>query len=336
MERCLVINVSRIGDTLLVTPALRAIAEAHPDCRIDFLGHPKRAEIMENLPFLNRVGTITKKTAPWLGWGSRLFGRKYDWALVYGFDEPLVAYGLRVASNVIAFRQQDDDLNKRLYRVVEQPEFQSEHSVKQLLRLTAALDIPPVGFRLAYQVSEDEVRWAEQRLAKDLPGSAGPYIGLQIASFPTKAYRDWPVENFLSLCQSILREWPDAHFLIFGGSEERARTAFLEKNLGASATSYAGRLSLRQTVALMGRTDLYIGVDTGPTHLISALNVPMVVLYHGFSPSRLIGPIDHPKAFLIDHPRAAEGCSTDATMAEIGVERVWQIVRQALQDISAT
>ena len=93
-KRILVINVSRIGDTLLVTPALRALAAAWPQARITFLGHPKRVEIMEHLPFVAELGAITKLRAPWRG---RLAGARWDIALVLGFDHALVAYALRVA-----------------------------------------------------------------------------------------------------------------------------------------------------------------------------------------------------------------------------------------------
>ena len=59
----LVINVSRIGDTLLATPAIRAIARAYADARIDALCHPKRADMLEQMPSIEHVGTITKHTA---------------------------------------------------------------------------------------------------------------------------------------------------------------------------------------------------------------------------------------------------------------------------------
>jgi len=98
----LFINVARIGDTLLATPAMRAITSAHPGCHITALAHPKRAEVLQGLAFLAHIGGITKNTAPWRG---RLGGRRYDYAVVYGFDEALVAYALRVADRVVAFRQ---------------------------------------------------------------------------------------------------------------------------------------------------------------------------------------------------------------------------------------
>ncbi len=321
----LVINVSRIGDTLLVTPALRAIACAYPHAQITVMCHPKRAEILKNIYFVQRAGSITKKSAPWR---ARFQSKIYDYALVYGFDEALVAYALRVAKRVVAFRQQDQNLNKRLYQVVEVPDFQSDHSVLQLLRLPLALDIQPAGLRVAYQVSPDEAYWAKARLLVDFQEEAGSFIGLQVASFHTKSYRDWPIEYFSELAERLASEWPQVRFLIYGGTSERERTRWLQVRLGHRAKSYAGHLSLRQTAALMSLTDLYIGVDTGPTHIMAAFDIPLVGLYHCSAPSRLIGPLEHPYFYPVDHPRSYR-CPTETPMAEISVETVLTAARRA-------
>jgi heptosyltransferase-3 len=327
-RRVLVIHVSRIGDTLLATPALRAIAHAWPKAEITVLGHPKRVEILEHLPFLRRVGSITKQRARWRGW----LARHYDLSFIYGFDEALVAYGLRTARRAIAFRQGDEDLNSRLFRAVEVPAFQSEHSVLQLLRLPAAAGISPRGLRLTYQVTPDEARAAHARLMAVGAQGCRPLIGLQIASFPTKAYRDWPVEHFAQLCERIAKRWLDSHFLIFGGGEERDRTAWLQQRLGIRASLFAGSLSLRETATLMSLTDLYVGVDTGPTHLMSAFDIPLVGLYHGYSRSELIAPLEHPCLYAIDHPRAGPDCPPEAPMAEIAVDTVFAQVERALTE----
>lgn len=330
-SRILVIHVSRIGDTLLATPALRALAAGMPGATIDCLAHPNRAEVLLHLPFLRRVGIITKQRASFGGWWSALSGRKpYDCALVYGFDQPLVAYALRVARRVVAFRQEDDAINRRLMPAVDVPAFQSEHAVDQLLRLTGMLGIKPGSRRIAYTVSDEEQAWAESRLAADFAQRPAPLVGLQVASFPTKAYRDWPIESFVALCDRIRSRWPAAGFLIFGGSVERERTQSLARHLGPAARHYAGDLSLRQTGALMQQLDIYVGVDTGPTHLMSAFDIPMVGLYHGFSRSELIGPLDHPCCYAVDHPRAGPGCSTEESMADIAVDTVFARVEQAL------
>jgi heptosyltransferase-3 len=328
-RRILYINVSRIGDTLLMTPAVKAVAACWPRAQIDLLAHPKREEVLRHLPVVHRVGSITKNQAPFRGRLAAFGGKPYDLAFVCNFDRALLTYALRVARRVVAFRQPDEALNRRLYRIVEHPALQTTHAVDIQLLLPAAVGAAPAGKALNYCVTADEARWAADFLASHQASDRHPLLGLQVASFPTKAYRDWPLEHFIELCRRIRNRWPQAHFLIFGGELEQERTAALAAELGAAATLCAGRLTLRQTAALMNRIDLYVGVDTGPTHIMGALHRPMVALYHGYSPSRVLAPLDHPCLYAIDHP-LVDRCTPEAAMADISVDRVWQVVEQAL------
>ncbi len=326
----LFINVARIGDTLLATPAMRAVAASFPGCSITALGHPKRVEVLEGLPFLDRVAGITKNSAPWRGWFG---GRRYNYAFVYGLDEALVAYALRVADRVVAYQQKSEALNRRLYCRVPKAPTHTKHAVEHALSLVDAVGIPAAGLRLAYHVSSDEVANARKRLAVDLPTGVSLLVGLHVATFPKKTWRRWPVEHFSSLAERIAGEWPGAHFLIFGGDEEPDRVRWLADRLSKRATLYAGRLNLRESVALMSLTDLYVGLDTGPTHLMSAFDVPMVTLHHCLIPSRLIAPLDHPCCYTIDHPQHnQDGCTEEASIAEIDVETVFSVVKRALTD----
>jgi heptosyltransferase-3 len=324
--RILIINVSRIGDTLLATPAIRAIARAFPGADVTCLGHPKRVEVLANLPFVQHIGAITKKLAPWMG---RFGGKRYDWAFVFGYDRPLVKYALRVADKVVAFRQGDPDIDGRLHKAVPPPGFQSAHAVRMLLSLPAAVGIEPAGLRLAYSVTDGEKSWASKELAH-LADGTGPLIGLQVASFPTKGYRDWPLEHFIALCERIRQRYSRAYFLIFGGTLEKQRTEALYRHFSDCSTLFAGRLTLRQTASLMDRLDLYIGVDTGPTHIMGSLHRPLIALYHPTASSYLIGPLEHPCFYPVDHPKAGQGAALETPMAEIDVETVWRQVTAAL------
>lgn len=306
---------------------MRALAQAWPDVRITVLGHPKRAQVFECLPWISKVGAISTRTAHWRG---RLGIKRYDFAFVFGFDKPLVAYALRVAQRVVAFEQSSSAINSRLHAAVPKPPFQSEHAVRQLLRLPAAVGVAPAGLRIAYRATADEIAEARRRLVGTGLASAQPLIGLQVASFPTKAYRDWPIENFAELCRRIQARWPEAGLLIYGGPEEKERTDWLKQRLGNRAALFAGRLTLRQTAALMTLTDLYVGVDTGPTHIMSAFDIPMIAMYHCISPSTLTGPLEHPCAYLLDHPAGRERCSETSAMAEIPVDAVFAQVERAL------
>ena len=82
-------------------------------------------------------------------------------------------------------------------------------------------------------------------------GQRRPRVGFQIASFPTKAYRNWPLENFQNLGQRLRSRYPDAEILIFGDRPDSAAGEKLATALGQHCHCLAGKLSLRQTLALM-------------------------------------------------------------------------------------
>lgn len=330
VREILLIQVSRIGDTLLSTPTLRAIARHFPQARLTVLGHPKRVDILRNLPFLHRVGEISKKSAFWRG---RLGGKTYDLAFVFGHDEALVEYALRVASSVVAMEQNSAAINRRLAFTAPIPAPMSRHAVLMQYALIEPLGIPLAGRALAYSVSVEEAEWARRILAERGLQARFPLIGLQIASFPTKGYRDWPVANFQTLAERIMVAYPNAHFLIFGGDLERERTLALAKALGSSASHFAGELSLRQTAALMQCLDYYVGVDTGPTHIMGALHRPMMAFYHPSSPSRFLMPLDHPAFTTVEHPQAGE-VGPEASMAGLTVDAVWAALQPELAKLA--
>ena len=330
-KRVLIINVTRIGDTLLATPAIRAIAKVFPNASLTVLGHPKRVEVLENIAYIQRTGGIDKRAALLRGWRDVLLGAEYDWAFVWRNDEALVRYALRKARHVVAHRQHDDRINAKLFAAVERIADNKIHAVAWTLSLPQAVGIPAAGYRLDYCVTDAEATWARQRLRADLPNAPGPFISMQVASFATKSYRDWPIDNFIELAKRIADENNDARFILYGAASDQERINRLTSALAGKAKSYAGDFSLRETVAMMACTNLYIGVDTGPTHLFGALNKPMVVLYHPSLPSALYKPLSAPALYAIDHPLAGPRATSDIPMADISVDTVWRAVSAAMR-----
>ena len=330
-KRVLIINVTRIGDTLLATPAIRAIARFFPNATLTVLGHPKRVEVLENIACIHRVGGIDKRGALLRGWRDVWSGAEYDWAFVWRNDAALVRYACRKARHVVAHRQQDEHLNAKLFAAVERIEDNKIHAVAWALSLPQAVGIPADGYQLDYCVTDAEAISARQRLHADFPNTTGPFISMQVASFATKSYRDWPIDNFIELATRIANEYRDARFILYGAAGDRERIAKFTAALGSKARSYAGEFGLRETVAMMACTDLYIGVDTGPAHLFGALHKPMVVLYHPSLRSALYKPLSAPALYAIDHAQAGPDATNDISMAGISVDSVWQAVRSALR-----
>lgn len=323
--RILLVNVTRIGDTLAATPVIDRLHRHWPQARITVLGGPRRVDVVEGLPGVERVAALTKRTAPFRGW---LGYKSYDLALVYNYDEPLVRYALRVARRVVAFRQKSPEINRRLFLCVDPEAYPTVHITEHFLRLPAALGIPGGDGRIRYHCRAQEVAAARERLQHFV--GKRPLVGLQVASFATKSYRDWPAESFLALCRRILARWPEAGFLIYGGAEEKARTLWLKEQLGNAACHLAGQLTLRETAAMMSLTDLFVGVDTGPTHLMSSFDIPIIGLYHPRHPAKCLAPKDHPLNFSLDHPCADDMGGEPRPMSDITVDRVYTQAEKAL------
>ena len=330
MRRVLAISVTRIGDTLLTTPALRALGQ-QPGVQLDVLAHPKRMEVLEHLPFIHHLGAITPKRARWCGWiSANLSAKPYDTAVVWGQDGPLVRYALRVARQVVAFRQTDPSLNDRLLSAVALPP-RGEHAVRERLRLLPPLGVAEAGQGLSYVVTPEESAWAAALLQREQPG-ARLRVGLQLKSFHTKSHRDWPLGHFEAFVERLLARYPDAGVVVLGGPESRAEAAALAARFPGKVLPLSGRLSLRQAGAVMSHLGLYLGVDTGPTHLAGAVGIPMVALYHCAYPSSVYGPLERRQCVLIDHPALARGeCGIDVSMAEISVDQVWDAATSLLE-----
>ncbi|WP_283204899.1 glycosyltransferase family 9 protein [Chitinivorax sp. B] len=327
-RRILHINVTRIGDTLLATPVIRALATRYPNAELTCLGHPKRVEVLEHLPFVREVGSITKKTAIWQGW---LPGKRWDLAIVHGFDEALVRYALRVSDRVVAFHQADEQLNRRLYRAIRRPELDSVPAVDVQLPLAKIIGVEPDGRYLSYQVSDAERSVAQGRLLAAGVNDRDPLVGMVVESFPTKPYRNWPISHFVETAQRTLGQFPNAHFVLLGGELPADKVAQVRSALRDRVTVLAGQLSLRESGAVMSLLDLYIGVDTGPTHLAGALGIPMISLYHCMHRGRWLAPREHSKLVVIEHPASDVECSAQHSMAEISVDTVMPHVSALLE-----
>lgn len=325
--RILVIIVARIGDTLLVTPALRALKAAAPNGKLTVLAHPKRAEVLRNLPFIDQLGAITKHRARIMGWIGR---NRYDHAIVYGHDHALLEYALRVSRHVVAFR----GLAKHSARKIEWLDESNApmHAVDHRALVLGPLGVTLSDKRLAYQVTAAEDVAAREWLRSYFKAQPHPLIALQLVSFPTKQYRDWGAANFTELMSRVLKHHPSAGFILLGGPSDLPQVQPVAQQFGESCAIAAGATTLRESAALIAQCDLYVGVDTGPTHLAGALGVPMVALYHSAHPGRNLIPLQNPRLRYIEHPATnGPGAAIEKTsMSDINVEEVWQAVSELL------
>ena len=329
--RVLVICVARIGDTVLNTPVLQAIKTACPEGEVTCLAHPKRLEVLQGLTCIDRLVGITKKTAWWQG---RLGSKRWDYALVYGKDDALFDYARRTAHRVVGFARPEAEGPAHPIDIAVTPPASTSHAVDERLMLPQAIGIYAQSKRLLYRVSALERDTAESWISHRISGGATNLVGLQIASFPTKAYRDWPIDYVIALCKRIVAQYDDVKLLCLGGPADVQKGKAIAMALGDKCESIAGELSIRESSAVMARLSLYIGVDTGPTHIAGALGIPMVALYHCRHRGTHLAPLEHPAPLrVIEHPQTNAGCSTESPMSDISVDRVWAAVQEVLDEV---
>ena len=296
----LVISVARIGDTILLTPCLKAIKTRYPTAKLTVLAHPKRMEILENLEFIDHLAPISKHQTMWRGW---LPGKTYDTALVYGRDVALIRYALRVAKTVVCFDEPEFRAveTKKLLKIP--PPQTPTHAVEHRMMLAATIDVSNAeDTRLSLTFTNEELKWAEDFMTAQGLAGRHPLIGLQLFSFPAKAHRDWPQNRFIALANKIKQIYPQSLFVILGDQLAAERAKLLAGQFPKELKIIAGQLSLRQSAAVMARLDLYVGVDTGPTHIAGALGIPMVAMYHWKYPAANLRPLQNDWCQTIEHP----------------------------------
>jgi len=116
-----------------------------------------------------------------------------------------------------------------------------------------------------------------------------PIIGI----FPGASYgpaKMWGAEKFKLLAKEIVKNG-NAKVLIFGGKKEKELGKTIQ-NTGNDIINLCGKTTIREMMALIKRCAVFITNDTGPMHIASALNVPVIAIFGPTNPDRTspLGP----------------------------------------------
>jgi heptosyltransferase I len=150
------------------------------------------------------------------------------------------------------------------------------------------------GFAEALGVKRGDLRWDIPLTAEDqafalqhIPDGTGAMIISPLASLGARGARNWPAERFAAVARHA-REKHKLKIILSGGPYEREREcgAAIEASLGANVTNLIGHTSLKQLLALIARARLLLGPDSGPGHMSTTVNTPVISLFAGTNPDR--------------------------------------------------
>lgn len=330
VKRVLIVRVGAMGDVLHALPAVAALRRARPEWRIDWVVDPRWAPLLADMDgerrgvVVDRVHLAEAKmwSAAPLSWGTlrsvatlrrALRAERYDLVVdVQGTLRSAVIGRFAKAREFVGFADPREAAAARLYRT--QVTRRGVHVVEQnaaLLAEACGVRLEPAAFELPHE------RWADE-WAAELVGQQRVCLLAASAGWGAK---QWPAERFGALAKRM-RAMGYVPLVNAPRNDDVLAERVIETSEGAAERVVCNVTGL---IALMRRTALLIGGDSGPTHLAAALGIPLVALYGPTDPARN-GPWgDGPRRVLRDaasvtsHKKVAE---IDAGLARIEVDEV--------------
>ena len=301
VPRILILRLSAIGDVVRVLPALHAIRDLHPNAQIDWAVEPKSRDVVEGHPALDQVH-VFERSADWLH-SSREFIRfsrllrqqRYDIVLdFHGIAKTGLLMRATRAKQRIAFAPPRSQEMSYLFATQKVSLVSARmNRVEENLELCKALGAKRHILDVTIDVPEDVEDTVHAYFIKTFHG-AKRVVAMHIAV--DRPEKQWPLQHFADLADMLLADGRFEVMLTWGpGQWEMAEEV---RRLAHRNPVIAPELpDLKHYCALVQQADLYFGGDTGPMHLASAMDTPVVAVFGGTDPVRH-GPMRQPNAIL--------------------------------------
>jgi heptosyltransferase-2 len=147
----------------------------------------------------------------------------------------------------------------------------------------------------------------------------------------------WPLEHFVELGRRIAAT-TDQHVLVLCGPNERQAAAELVRQVNHPHVQSLGEikdLPLALTKGCLGRSELLVTTDSGPRHLGTALDVPVVALFGATDPRWT--ETYHPQAITLYNELPCSPCAKQhcplghhRCMRELSIDSVFAAVQRQL------
>jgi len=332
-KKILVIHFTgRVGDTLFITPLLETISNNYKNSEITALVHRNTIALVEHSKHANYVSTISKKRARYRGWLSR---NKYDMVFVSSSPDEdvdsLVSYACRVGKRIIAFETPSEKLNNCINYVVHKDFNKDRHLVDYYHDLTNAVGIPSSRKRINFNATNSELNKSKKILQNSSLKDCKIIIAVKITGLPSRSYRDWPEKNFIELTEILAKQYSDIGFIMLGGLDEYEKYDDMSQKIQAPVLNLSNQVA-REVGAMMSHVSLYLGVNTGFTHLMSSFDAPMVVLFHPLVSGRQYAPVNHPNFYSLECSNCING-DESCMMASISSKQVFDTINLALSNV---
>ncbi|MCX7886733.1 MAG: glycosyltransferase family 9 protein [Verrucomicrobiae bacterium] len=263
----LVVRGGAIGDFIMTLPAIGALRERWPDAHIEILGYPHIIELANGRHYANAVRSI--EAGPMAGFfvpGGPLnenlaaYFRRFNLVISYLYDpDHIFAENVRRCGvrQVIEASPRPSDLHA------------AGHYCKPLEALAIYEEQP---------VPRIYLNDADREFAARFLGEAVPEPILAIHPGSGSESKNWPAANFAAVARWLADELALQLLLVHGESDDEP-VARLTELIAPRPFRYARGLKLVELAAVLERCALFLGNDSGITHLAAAVGTPTVAMF---------------------------------------------------------
>lgn len=281
--KILVIQLKRIGDLILTTPALAALREKFPRARIDLVVSPAGAQLASAIPGVDQVlvgsGRL-RDIGTWLA----ITLHKYDYCLDFTRTDRSAAFTLLSAARKRITYERFNARRKwrpLVYDKFIEGSVRSMHTVDHHLAHLAALGIGDSSRAIALRLPNESRLTANRILAK--AGVTSDYLIFHPVSARDEKF--WKAERWAEVINHFSRRQTIACVLTGGGAElEQRHIANIKSRLHEAVIDLSGQVDLLTLAAVIEKARLLAGIDSAPVHLADAMQTPQVVLYGPTNP----------------------------------------------------
>ena len=262
-----------MGDCLLLTSPVRALKSEFPGFRVSVLVDARFAPCFSGNPDFDDVISVGGKAATVL----RLARRRFDLIVNLHGGPTSLLYALAAPGPAVGAEHYQ---YASLYKTTFPKPDATIHTAASTLATFRWMGVrsataPPLRFErndtLATRITE--------RLAA-APGGAPAYAVIHPAALMDT--KRWPLERFAELAAWLRQQ--QVRIVVTSGPGEEALAQQLQQSIG-EAVLLTG-LSIPELAELIRGARLYIGNDSGPMHLATAVGTPTVAIWGSSSSVR--------------------------------------------------
>jgi heptosyltransferase-1 len=337
-ERILLIRPSAVGDVLMVLPSLEALRRAYPQAHIGFIVEDRAQDLIIGHPALNRVHVFPRRR--WVRTRSRpalwretcreiaafirsMRDERYDACVDFQGNVKGALLGLasgvprRIGYSSVYARE----CNHWFTNVHVTPKPSDYHRAEKFFALVRFLGAVPEDAAYRLPPSPDSAVRVRRFLEES---GVSSYAVIHPGTSHFGRAKRWPPERFATVAARLAGLGLRA--VIAWGPGERQLAARVVAQSGGNGVIALETQSVLDLAELMRRAQVFIGCDSGPMHLSSAVRTPCVAIFGPFDPA-VYGPYRHPCFRAVQTPPGGQG-RTDA----ITVEQVMEAVVGLLSD----